>query len=306
MLGLLDVRTECLDGAREVEDGLGERLGHDLTLAYRRRRGAGEYPHVAYRKIQLVGRRGVEPELAERPPARRGEPDGIVSGVERLPESVHASVYVARLLQGALGPTQVAPAQSRSRLLQSADEVVEDRMRRPLHQVPRVARKYGPHPERHARSEERVHEALGRPTRGRWVEHDGEQRRHARLGDERGPAPEQPRHHHRQRDDDPDLDGTRTYEHHEQVRDGKPAGDAEDELEYPPPLLANDDARRDYGCYGCEIRLVVPERRRSQKPRKARRHSRLQDGPHPGPQPSERLLEPASHRPGNGVRHDPR
>ena len=72
MLGLFDVGREGLDGVSEVEDGLGERLGDGPSLAHRRRGGAREHPYVADREVQLVGRPGIERELPERPPARRG------------------------------------------------------------------------------------------------------------------------------------------------------------------------------------------------------------------------------------------
>jgi hypothetical protein len=50
----------------------------------------------------------------------------------------------------------------------------------------------------------------------------------------------------------------------------------------------------------------VPERSRSQKPRQTRRHRRLQDRPHPDPQPAERLLNLTSYRPESAIRHNPR
>src|SRR5215210_5527225 len=117
MLRLLDVGRKGLDGAREVEKGLRERLRGDLSLAYRRCGGAGEHPDVSHGKVQLVSRRSVEPELAERPPARRREPCGVVAGVERFPESTHTPIYIARLLQCALGPAEVVLSQRCRRLL---------------------------------------------------------------------------------------------------------------------------------------------------------------------------------------------
>jgi hypothetical protein len=196
-------------------------------------------------------------------------------------------------VQGVFGHLEVAGTQGCRRLTQRLDEVVEDRVCRPLHEVPGIAREHGPHPERHASAEERLQEAFGRPARGRGIEHYREQRRHARLGDERRPAPEQPRHGHRQRDDDPYLDRPRPDEHHQQIRYRKPARNPEDKLEYPTPLLPHDNPRGDNCRYGREVRLAVPEHRRSQKPRQARRHRCLQYGPNPDPQPAPYFLRPA-------------
>jgi hypothetical protein len=133
MLRFCDVGREGFDGPGEVANGLTESLRGRLSLAYRRRGSPREYPDVADREVQLVGRRSVEPELSERPPARRRELDGIVAGVERLPESAHASVHLTRLLQGALGPAEVALSQGRRGLFEGVDEVIEDRMRGPLY-----------------------------------------------------------------------------------------------------------------------------------------------------------------------------
>src|SRR5687768_7565677 len=123
MVRFLDVGREGIDGTSEVADGLGERFWDRFSLAYRRCGSPREYPDVADREVQLVGRRSVEPELSERPPARWGEPDGIVAGVERLSESVHASIHLTGLPQGALGLAKVTLSQRHCRLFEGADEV---------------------------------------------------------------------------------------------------------------------------------------------------------------------------------------
>jgi hypothetical protein len=109
-----------------------------------------------------------------------------------------------------------------------------------------------------------------------------------------GPPPSNHGHRHRQSDDHPDLDRPGPDQDHEQVSHREPARNPEDQLDHAPPLLPNDHAERDNCGYRREEGPLVPEHRRSQKPRKASRHRRLHDGQSPSPQPAERVSQPAA------------
>jgi hypothetical protein len=199
---------------------------------------------------------------------------------------------------------EVTLSQGRCRLFEDAAELIEDGMRGPLYDVPWVAREHGPYCKGHPAPDQSIDKSVRRKTRGRRLEGNRQQRRNPGLGDEQRPTTEHHGGSHSQAYDDPDLDRPRPNGEHQEVGYRKSAGNPEHELDRPPPLLTDDDAGGDHSGYGSEERLVVPERSRSQKPRHTRRYRRLQDRPHPDPQPAERLLNSTSYRPDSAIRHN--
>ena len=62
-------------------------------------------------------------------------------------------------------------------------------------------------------------------------------------------------------------------------------------------LLPDREAERDDSRYGREEWLLVPEHRRRDEPGHRRGHRRLNDGPRPTPEPTERHLQPLAQGP---------
>src|SRR5215216_6679462 len=205
-----------------------------------------------------------------------------------------------------LGQLQVASVQRGGRLPEHGDELVEDRVHRPLDHPPGIAGEESADRQRNAAAHERVEETVRREALGRGLQRDRQQRRDASLGYQESPPTEQHRRRHRQCDHDPDLDRPGPDGEYDQIRNREPAGHPEDELGHPTPLLADRDAQRDHRRYGGEERLLVPEYHRRQSPRYARGYRRLQDGPSPRPEALERSPEPPAERRHPPVNPDPR
>ena len=169
-------------------------------------------------------------------------------------------------------------------LLQHGDQLVEDGGCGPLHQALGVDGEEIVDRERNPASDERVHKALGREDVLGGLQHYNEDRGDGSLVDQYGSSSEENGGRHRKEYDDGDLERPVPYDEHEEVGHHKPDGDPEDELDGAPVPLAERYAEADDGGYGGEEGLLVPDEHLSHEVGQARGHSRLQDGPHAGPE----------------------